>query len=153
MSRPAFAIAALLATPLAWLPPAAGVEDSRDAPRFVQGLRERGYLDLAREYLEGLRQDPGTPADLRATVDYELGRLMLDEAARTGDLARRKELLDQARGKLDSFTRANPQHPLAAEALVQLARLLVERGHLAMLLGEETQVKAEKESKIAEART
>ena len=152
MSRRAFAIVAVLAAPLVWLAPADGAEDHRDALRFVQGLRERGYFDLASEYLERLRQDPGTPADLRATVDYEQGRLLLDEAAKTGDLVHRKEMLDQARGKLDAFTRANPGHPLAAEALVQLARLLVERGHLAMLMSEETQAKAEKEPKIAEAR-
>jgi len=153
MSRRPFAIVAVLMAPLVWLAPAAGADDSRDALRFIRGLRERGYFDLASEYLERLRQDPGTPADLRATVDYELGRLLLDEAAKTGDLVHRKEMLDRARGKLDTFTKANPGHPLAAEALVQLARLLVERGHLAMLLSEETQVKAEKEPKIAEART
>ena len=153
MSRRTFAIVALLTAPLVGLEPAAEAVNFRDASRFVQGLRERGYYDLASEFLERLRQDPATPADLRATVDYELGRLLLDEASKTGDLVHRKDMLDRARGKLDAFTTANPGHPLAAEALVQLARLLVERGHLAMLLSEETQVKAEKEPKIAEART
>jgi len=152
MSRRAFVIVAVLAGPLVWRAPAGGAEDTRDALRFVAGLRERGYYDLASEYLEHLRQDPGAPADLRASVDYEQGRLLLDEASKTGDLVHRKEMLDRARGKLDAFTRANPGHPLASEALVQLARLLVERGHLAMLMSEETQVKAEKEPKIAEAR-
>src|SRR5262249_42483928 len=39
-----------------------------------------------------------------------------------------------------------------SEALVQLARLLVERGHLAVLLGEETEDKAEKNARLVEAR-
>ena len=36
---------------------------------------------------------------------------------------------------------------------MQLARLLVERGHLAVLLGEESEDKAEKNAKLIEART
>src|SRR5262249_5725994 len=73
-------------------------------------------------------------------------------AAKTGDLVRRKELLEQARNRLDAFTKAHPDHEQASEALVQLARLLVERGHLALLLGEETEDTSEKNAKLVEAR-
>ena len=156
MMRRAVSRAAMLAGALSWLAAVPvlvrGDEDVRTAPEFVQGLRERGYFDLANDYLERLRQQPDTPADFRATIDYEQGRILLDESSKTGDLVRRKELLELARGKLEAFTKGNPKHELAAEALVQLARLLVERGHLAVLLGEESEDKAEKASKLAEAR-
>jgi tetratricopeptide (TPR) repeat protein len=128
-------------------------EDPRTALDFVQALRERGLFDVASDYLEKLRSDPGIPAEIRAVIDYEVGRLLIDEAAKTGDLVRRKELLEQARGRLDTFTKSQPNHEFASEALVQLARLLVERGHLAVLLGEETEDKGEKAAKLAEART
>lgn len=131
---------------------ARGAEDARTASAFVRGLRERGYYDLAAEYLEQVRQQPDAPPELLATADYELGRLLLEEASKTGDLVRRKDLLDEARVKLDKFTKANPGHPRTPEALVELARLLVERGHLAMLQVDETEVKAEQESKKVEAR-
>src|SRR5262249_25119670 len=42
--------------------------------------------------------------------------------------------------------------PEARDALVQLAKLLVERGYLAMLQSEDLQDKAKKEAKVAEAR-
>jgi tetratricopeptide (TPR) repeat protein len=152
MMRRAVSLAAVLAAILSWLVPARGDEDVRNAPEFIQALRERGYYDLAGEYLERLRQQPDIPGGFRATIDYEQGLILLDEAAKTGDLVRRKELLEQARGELESLTKANPNHELAPEALVQLARLLVERGHLAVPLGEETEDKAEKNAKLAEAR-
>src|SRR4051794_22458439 len=103
-------------------------EDPRTAIEFEQALRERGYFDLASEYLEKLRGERGTPEEVRAVIDYEFGRLLTDEASKTGDLVRRKELLEQSRSRLETFTKAHPNHELASEALVQLARLLVERG-------------------------
>lgn len=144
--------AALLAVLLLAFAPVQRDEDTRTATQYLHGLRDRGYFDLADEYLERLRSAPGTPTDLRETIDYEQARIMIDEASRTGDLALRKELLDKARGKLSSFTQQHPKHPLTTEALVQLARLLVERGHLAMLQGDEAATPKEKEVKLSEAR-
>jgi hypothetical protein len=153
MLRRAYTVAAVVAGAAIGLSTARGEEDMRTAAQFVQGLRDQKYFDLATDYLETLRKAPDAPAELKVTVDYELGRILLDEAASTGDLVRRKELLEQARGKLDAFTKANPKHALFAEASVQKARLLVERGHLAMLLADETEDKAEKDAKVAEARS
>jgi hypothetical protein len=145
-------VAVVVAT---WLGHAAarGEEDMRTAPKYLQGLRERGYFELADQFLESLRQAPNTPEEFRQTIDYEQGRLMIDEAARTGDLGLKKELLDKARGKLVTFTQKNPNHALASESLVQLARLLVERGHLAMVQQAETEDPKAKAAKLLEART
>src|SRR5690349_12524255 len=103
MARSPLRIAAL--TVAALLPnwPGAGLvradEDPRTALAFVQALRERGYFDLASDYLDQLKSEKGTPDALRSVLDYEFGRLQIDEASRTGDLVRRKELLEQARGR------------------------------------------------------
>ena len=155
MLRRVFLWGIVLAVTLAGLTPAQSAEDMRTASDFLQGLRERGYFDLASEFLEELRANKDTPADIKATIDYEQGRLLLEEAAKTGDLVRRKELLDQARGKIAAFVAQNAKHKAAPEAAVQLARLLVERGHLAMLnAGElDEKEKAEKAAKLKEART
>lgn len=156
MVRRAFRPVAALAV-VGWFvglaPFARADEDARTAEKFVQGLRDRGYYELAAEYLDLIRKQPDAPPELVATADFELGRLLLDEASKTGDLVRRKDLLDQARVKLDAFTKANPTSPKAPEALVDLARLLVERGHLAILQSDETEVKGEKDGKVAEARS
>ncbi len=134
---------------------ASAQEDPRTAVKFAQALRERGYFDLAAEFLESIRDQKSMPPELRSMVDYELGRISVDEASRTGDLVRRQELLDQARKKLDAFVTANPNHPRASEAMVQLARLLVERGHIAVLNAldfDPVKEKNERDAKFAEAR-
>jgi TolA-binding protein len=125
---------------------------TKDALRFVQGLRERGYHDLALDYLEGLRQAPDTPQDLREILDYEQGRGLLEEANVVSDLDRRRELLEQARLKLDAFLMAHPEHKRVPEALVQLARLFYQRGQTAVLQANDAATPAEKQAKLDEAR-
>ncbi|WZO98848.1 tetratricopeptide repeat protein [Isosphaeraceae bacterium EP7] len=127
-------------------------DDPRTALEFIQGLRDRRYHDLAVEAVERLRGQADLPPEIKSVLDYELGRTLLDEASSAADLEQRSKLLDQARGRLDAFTKAEPNHPKASEALVQLARLLVERGHLSVLLGEDSGTPAAKEAKLAEAR-
>src|SRR5205823_5730107 len=63
--------------------------------RFLQGLRERGYHDLALDYLNELRRSPDTAAELKAVLDYEEGRGLLEEAGRMADLEARAAQLDR----------------------------------------------------------
>src|SRR4051812_24183305 len=102
MLRRGLPLAMLLLPAATWVATGAvrADEDARTALEFVQELRERGFFDVAASYLDQLRATPGTPDDIRAVIDYEFGRLLIDEAAKTGDLVRRKELLEQARGRL-----------------------------------------------------
>ncbi len=127
-------------------------EDPRTALQFLQDLRDHGLYDLALQFIDELRVDSGLPTDLKVVLDYQEGRTEIDEAAKTGDLAHRRDLLEQARTKLESFVKAQPNHPLAREALVQGARLLVERGHLALLLADDAQDAAQKTLRQTEAR-
>jgi tetratricopeptide (TPR) repeat protein len=127
-------------------------EDPRTALQFLQGLRERGLHDQALDFIDQLRTDPALPADIKVVLDYQEGRTRIDEASRTGDLVRRRELLEQARGKLERFTREQPTHLLAREALVQVARMQVERGHLSLLLAEDAADASQKAARRTEAR-
>ena len=100
--------------------------------------------DLALEYLNVLRGDPAQPGNIKDILDYEEGRTLIDEAARSSDLVLREDLLKEARDKLEGFVKAHPQLTQTREALVQMAKLLIERGHLAMLMSEEAQDPAKK---------
>jgi tetratricopeptide (TPR) repeat protein len=158
MSRPAvgfrWIVPASFLAGLVWVTaPVAAAEDPRTISRFLQELKNHGFHDLALEYLNQLREDPGLPPDLKVVLDYEEGRTLIDEAARSSDLVLREELLKEARGKLEGFVKAFPQRPEVRDALVHMAKLLVERGYLAMLQSEDTQDKAKKEAKAADART
>ncbi|MBV8127882.1 MAG: hypothetical protein JO114_09530, partial [Planctomycetaceae bacterium] len=43
-------------------------EDPRTALRFLQELRDHGLHDLAIEFIDELRADPGLPADLKVVL-------------------------------------------------------------------------------------
>ena len=107
--------------------------EARQSLKYIQALRDRGYHDLALEYIDTLRKTADVPADLKITLDYQEGRGLLEEASVTNDIERKTKLLDSARTLLDKFTKEQPKHPLVPDALTQLARLNIERGHTATL--------------------
>ncbi|QDV33290.1 tetratricopeptide repeat protein [Tautonia plasticadhaerens] len=119
---------------------------------FLAGLRERGYHDLAEEFLEGLMADPGTPAPLKPELAFEQARGKLLEAEVAADLERRELLLEQGRAALDAFLEGHPGHELVPEAKVQLAQVLYQRGQTAALKADEAADEADRESGLASAR-
>ncbi len=132
--------------------PARAGEDARTALSFVQELKNRGLHDLAIEYFGQLRADGALPESVKFVLDYEEARTLIDEAAKSNDLVRRDELLNEARDKLDAFVTAHPQLRQARDATVQKGKLLLERGYVAMLVSEEQSDPAKKEAKVGEAR-
>jgi cellulose synthase operon protein C len=127
-------------------------EDPRTITQFLQELKNHGLHEQALDYISQLRADPTLPNDIKIGLDYEEGRTLIDEASRSNDLVLREELLKDARDKLEAFAKAYPSRPEARDALVQLAKLLLERGYLAMLQSEDIQDKSKKEAKVADAR-
>jgi len=120
--------------------------------RFVKGLADRGYSDWALDYVDQLRKAPDTPADTRVVLDYEEGLGLAEEAVHTADLVRRAGLYEEAARKLDGFLKAHPKHPAATEATRQLARLLVEGGHIAVLQSMESKLPGQVQGRLADAR-
>jgi cellulose synthase operon protein C len=127
-------------------------EDPRTSLQFVHELRDRGLHELAIDYIAGLRADAGQSASVRDVLDYEEARTLIDEAAKSGDLVLRQEFLKDAKKKLDSFVAAHPTLQQARDALVQMGKLLIQSGHDALLISEETPDQAKKDSKVTEAR-
>lgn len=126
-------------------------EAAEEAWRFLNGLRERGYYDMALEYLTRIAGSPQCPADLKEQIDYERGVTLID-ASRGAGLAR-EQRLDQARDALDRFVKEHPQHAVAATANTQLANVLVERGRVkAEVANAPSKSAAEKKQWMAEAR-
>ena len=119
MRRAFLALATLIA--LATSSPA-----QSDSPlELVRALRASGLVDLAVMKLEELKANPGklTPAE-QQTLPLELARIRLEEAGRETDDSRRATLIGMARGAFEEFIKNNPTHPMAAQANVEIARLL-----------------------------
>jgi tetratricopeptide (TPR) repeat protein len=100
---------------------------------FVQALRERGYHDVAIEYLHSLAERDRVPEPVRALIDYELGKVLLLQATDERDLDKRDQQLEQSREHLRRFVDGHPNHGKAADAMTDLAMILVERGRVAVL--------------------
>ncbi|MDX2037844.1 MAG: tetratricopeptide repeat protein [Isosphaeraceae bacterium] len=133
--------------------PALADEDPRFAESFLQGLRDRGYHDLALEYLDRLRKSEGVPDELRKRLDYEEGRIRIDVGIRATDPDRARESFDQARIKLEAYIAANPDADTTSGAIVDLAQLLYERGRNSMIQADDARTPAEKDVRVNEARS
>jgi TolA-binding protein len=88
---------------------------------FVRGLVAKGKSTRALEYLQQLAQNP--PAGLAPLLPLEMGRAHVAMAVQTSNKVASEMLRRQAREELTLFLRKNGDHPLAADAVFQLARL------------------------------
>src|SRR5437764_1238778 len=81
--------------------------------KFVRSLRERGFPDLALEYLDKrLRNNPKYAGDL----PLEIAATRLEMASAEPDAAKRVALFSQTRTELEAFLSKNTAHPKAPEA-------------------------------------
>jgi hypothetical protein len=94
--------------------------------QFVQGLRERNLPDLALEYLLKLSVKP--PPELADVLPLELGKTRVDLANREADAGRKMAYFLQARGEFEDFVKKNPDHPLAAQANLEIAKVIGMQG-------------------------
>ncbi len=97
---------------------------------FVKGLRERGYHDLALEYLQNLqkRTQPPLPDELKVMIPLEIAKTHLEAAGTERDHAKRDEIRRQVRAQFQTFVTKNPTHVLAGQVYFDLGRLLLETG-------------------------
>jgi len=103
---------------------------------FIRRLQERGFHDVVVEYVESIRSRGNVADDVKTTADFWIGNSLLAGAELVPELERRDEQLQRARASLERFVRENPEHERAAEAQMDQARILIERGRVALLESE-----------------
>ncbi len=97
------------------------------AEKFVAGLDQRGLYELALDYLQQMETSPLADAAFRARIPYHRGITLIAQARQTPDADQRAALFRQAAKELDRFVAANPESPAAADALLELANVLVDQ--------------------------
>ncbi len=100
--------------------PARAQEPVENELEFVRKLRAKGFIDLAKTYLERMekRKDP----QLAALLPLEQARTLL-AAARDKEAEQRFGMFGQARVFLKQYAEKNAGKPEAAEGTLELARL------------------------------
>jgi hypothetical protein len=116
---------ALLALGLAFAFSASSFAQLASPLELVRALRQNGLVDLAVQRLEELKANPALIGPEEAKlIPLELARIRLEEASRETEDSRRATLIGQAKASFDEFIKENPTHPMAAQANVEIARLL-----------------------------
>ncbi len=98
-----------------------------DWERFLQALDDRGYDDVALDYLRLLQQSGDAPPELAAELDFRLGVATLKSLS-TAPASARADLAAQGRASLERYLAANPDSPNAAAANAALAQTLIDAG-------------------------
>lgn len=123
---------------------ASAAEPARD---FLKGLRDRGYHDVALDYLQLMEKSPLAPIELKETMLYERGVILIEGSQVQRDQAIRESYLDEAQQLLRQFLEDRAQHPLANAARSQLGNVIV--GHAQILV--EQAKEGNKEAKLKQA--
>ncbi len=110
---------------LAW-----GAEPAED---FLKGLRERGYHELALDYLTQMETSRLASAEFRERIPYHRGVTLIAQARETADIDQRKVLFEEASRELEQFVAAHPDSPSSADALLELANVLVDQAKQLLL--------------------
>jgi len=98
-----------------------------DWERFLQALDDRGYDDVALDYLRLLEKSGNAPPELAAELDFRLGVATLKSLS-TAPASARADLAAQGRASLERYLAANPDLPNAAAANAALAQTLIDVG-------------------------
>ncbi|HEY5315067.1 MAG TPA: tetratricopeptide repeat protein, partial [Pirellulales bacterium] len=101
---------------------------------FLDGLYERGYGELAVDYLKQLSGRSDLPADFRAVLDLEMATALRVAAAETLNADESAQWLATAQDHLQKFLKEHADHPRAAAAFVAFGDLASERGDKVLAL-------------------
>ena len=94
---------------------------------FIDKLRERGYYDIAVEYMDEMKDSPLADDKYREEYLYEMGKLLVEYARNSSDTKIRDDMYGQAREKLEIYAQGNAGTLGGVKALSELATILVER--------------------------
>jgi len=93
--------------------------------KFLQGLRERQYFDMAMAYMDTLEERKEVPADIKTIIPYERAVTLLQSSNYVQNPEAQTEQLDQAQAHLEKFIKNSPNHALVPRANTELANIML----------------------------
>ena len=117
--------AALSAALAVCLPRAVAAEDSLE---FIQALENKGYADIAAEYLADMKEKNSLPPDVAEVWDMEMSKCLRKAADQAYTPAEGVKLRKQSQEHLDKFLQEKPNHPEAISCAGVVGRLHSRRG-------------------------
>jgi hypothetical protein len=99
---------------------------------FLEGLKQRGYLDEAAAYLDQMAESPLVSDADRRRIPFEKAQIQFDRARAERDTTRRMKLLDETAATYRAFAESNATSPLIPSVRMQLGSILAERANTAV---------------------
>ncbi len=100
------------------------------ARAFLDGLRARGFHDVAIDYLDKMSTSPLAPVGLKETVLYEKALTLIASSRLQRDPEVSIRFLDEAQSLLQQFVAAHESHSKSNSARSQLGSLIFERARM-----------------------
>ena len=124
-----------------------------DTQQFVDALRQRGYFDLALDYLDTIPTSGVASDEFKQSLPYQRGSVLAAKSRIEPNPANRARLVAQARSELETFAEANRDKAEGASAYLELAQLVRRKSADVVARSREMPVGgAEREQLWAEAR-
>ena len=120
------------------------------AARFVDALRDKGYYDIALEYLEKAKNNPNVAEDYRKRIKFVKATVMIDQV---GQLRERKKIdaqLDTAQRLLKEYAADNKSLVESARTFQFRSRLLSTRADVSLRDADAKQLTEGEREKIRE---
>jgi len=119
---------------------------------FIRGLQEKGYADVAVEYLNWLKQQPKMPEAVADVFDLEMSKSLRGAAASAFDAKDAERMKTEAQKHLDKFLKEKPDHPEYVAATVSWANFAVDQALQQLRAAQATADKGQQAKLMAEAR-
>jgi hypothetical protein len=120
-----------------WVCLCAVLQAAEPVQPFVQGLRDRGYFDIALQYLDQLEQKSSLGPETRELIPFERAQTLLASARDQNSADSQRQQLDAAEAAFQQFSKASPNHPLAAQANTWRGRILFEKARVEIFESED----------------
>ncbi len=100
------------------------------ARAFLDGLRARGFHDVAIDFLDKMATSPLAPAELKDSILYEKAATLIAASRLQRGAEGRSKYLNDAQLLLKTFVVSQPSHPKGNAARSQLGSLIFERARM-----------------------
>ena len=117
-----------------------GLFADEPAARFLDALRDKGYYDIALEYLDKAKDNPNVPSDFRKRISFEKASTLIDQVSQLSERKQIDAQLDLAQKLLGDYAANSGSLVESVRSLSFRSRLLSMRSDVYLREAEATQL-------------